>query len=65
MQNIKTNSPKWFKAIAWLVEVTARALVGYMVVVNNDHIVATVVGGYFIATALTGIVIHFFKAYSK
>mgnify|MGYP001275284226 CR=1 FL=1 len=64
MQKIK-SSYKYIKALAWLTETVARALVGYLVVVNNDYIVALVIGGYFLATAAVMFVAHFFKAYSK
>lgn len=65
LNSLKTNAPKWIKSIAWLVETAARALGGYLIVVNNDHIVATIVGGYFLATAATMVIVHFFKANAK
>lgn len=53
------------KSVAWLVETAARTAAGYLIITNFNHVVATVVALYFLATAAVLVATHFLKAYSK
>lgn len=62
----KINSTMYIgKSVAWLVETAARAMAGYLILTNFNHVVATVVALYFLGTAAILVATHFLKAYAK
>lgn len=53
------------KSVAWLVETAARAIAGYLIMTNFNHIITLVIAVYFLGTAALLLVTHFVKAYAK
>lgn len=68
-KNNKTNKqkkvPHTIKTFVSLVEVVARFLAAYLILNNFEHIVAVVVGWYFLVTASMIFVAVFHKAFKK
>jgi hypothetical protein len=62
----KTKSTKsnYIKSVAWLIEATFRAFVGYMLLVHFRHnLVADVAALYALITASLIVVTHFVRAH--
>lgn len=58
----KSNKRNALISIAWLVEASFRAFVGWVLLSNFDHIVTTAAALYALGTAAVIVVTHFFKA---
>lgn len=64
MTQAKQTTTKYVKALGWLIETAARALAGYLILVNLDGLIATVVAAYMLITAAYFAGMHFVKAYA-
>lgn len=60
----KTSKTDVIKSIAWLVEASFRAFVGWVLLNNFDHFVTTAVAFYAIGTAGIIVVTHFVRAHN-
>ena len=63
-KNKKTkNINELTKSIAWLIEATARAFVGWALITHSKNYIALAVAVYFLATSGLIVISHFYKAH--
>jgi hypothetical protein len=62
----KSSKAEYIKSLAWLIEATFNAYVGYMLLAHFRHnYVADVAGIYALASAGLIVVVHFIKAHNN